>query len=86
MAMTSVGDKSRSKAGNTLLELPAVGGWGQGRHVGDDQGNRQTPPELRTAVPALPTWLIEPVWDQLAALLPEHHDTHPLGCHRPHLL
>jgi transposase len=36
-------------------------------------------------VPALPSWLIEPVWDQFAALLPEHHDTHPLGCHRPRI-
>jgi transposase len=36
-------------------------------------------------VPALPSWLIEPVWDQFTALLPERHDTHPLGCHRPRI-
>jgi hypothetical protein len=36
-------------------------------------------------VPALPSWLIEPVWDQFAALLPERRDTHPLGCHRPRI-
>jgi len=36
-------------------------------------------------VPALPSWLADPLWDQFAALLP-HRDafdpTHPLGCHR----
>jgi transposase len=36
-------------------------------------------------VPALPSWLTTPLWDQFAALLPEHgpyHPDHPLGCHR----
>jgi transposase len=36
-------------------------------------------------VPALPSWLTEPLWDQFAALLPERpefHPDHPLGCHR----
>jgi transposase len=33
-------------------------------------------------VPVLPCWITEPLWDQFAALLPEHVDTHPLGCHR----
>jgi len=36
-------------------------------------------------VPALPSWLTEPLWDQFAALLPErpvYHPDHPLGCHR----
>jgi transposase len=36
-------------------------------------------------VPALPSWLTDPLWDQFAALLPrrETYDpTHPLGCHR----
>jgi transposase len=41
--------------------------------------------DAHAAVPALPSWLIEPVWDQFAALLPERHDTHPLGCHRPRI-
>jgi transposase len=37
-------------------------------------------------VPALPSWLTEPLWHQFAALLPErpvYHPNHPLGCHRP---
>lgn len=34
-------------------------------------------------MPAVPSWIIEPVWDQFVALLPERVDTHPLGCHRP---
>ncbi|GGJ71774.1 hypothetical protein GCM10010121_097950 [Streptomyces brasiliensis] len=36
-------------------------------------------------VPALPSWLTEPLWDQFAALLPQRPEfdpTHPLGCHR----
>lgn len=36
-------------------------------------------------VPALPSPVIEPVWDQFAALLPEREVTHPLGCHRPRI-
>lgn len=47
--------------------------------------------ELRRAVitgrpvPALPSWLAEPLWDQFAAMLPQrpaYDTTHPLGCHR----
>jgi len=34
-------------------------------------------------VPALPSCILNPVWDQFAALLPQRrHDSHPLGCHR----
>jgi transposase len=36
-------------------------------------------------VPALPSWLIDPLWDQFTALLPDRDEfdpTHPLGCHR----
>lgn len=36
-------------------------------------------------MPALPSWLTEPLWDQFAALLPPrptYDPTHPLGCHR----
>jgi transposase len=33
-------------------------------------------------VPALPPYLIEPIWEQFAALLPEREVNHPLGCHR----
>src|SRR3712207_2846955 len=35
-----------------------------------------------TPVPALPPYLIEPIWQQFEALLPEHRTDHPLGCHR----
>jgi transposase len=37
-------------------------------------------------VPAIPSWLLEPLWDQFAALLPVrpvYDPAHPLGCHRP---
>jgi transposase len=36
-------------------------------------------------VPALPSSILEPLWIQFAALLPTHHDAHPLGCHRPRI-
>jgi transposase len=36
-------------------------------------------------VPALPSSILEPLWVQVAALLPTHQDTHPLGCHRPRI-
>lgn len=36
-------------------------------------------------MPALPSWLIDPIWDQCHALLPAIDDHHPLGCHRPRI-
>ena len=36
-------------------------------------------------MPALPSWLADPLWDQFAALLPPRPTyvaTHPWGCHR----
>jgi transposase len=39
-------------------------------------------------VPAIPSWLLEPLWDQFAALLPSrsvYAPAHPLGCHRPRI-
>ena len=33
-------------------------------------------------MPAVPSSIIEPVWDQFAALLPAREAPHPLGCHR----
>jgi transposase len=37
-------------------------------------------------VPVLPSWLINPLWEQFSALLPDrprYDPSHPLGCHRP---
>ena len=39
-------------------------------------------------MPAIPSWLLEPLWDQFAALLPPrpvYAPGHPLGCHRPRI-
>ena len=39
-------------------------------------------------MPAIPSWLLEPLWDQFSALLPErpvYDPAHPLGCHRPRI-
>jgi hypothetical protein len=36
-------------------------------------------------VPALPPYLIEPIFEQFAALLPEREVDHPLSCHRPRI-
>ena len=36
-------------------------------------------------MPALQPYLIEPIWQQFRALLPEQETNHPLGCHRPRI-
>mgnify|MGYP003558604596 CR=1 FL=1 len=36
-------------------------------------------------MPAVPSSLIEPIWEQFQALIPPVVDTHPLGCHRPRI-
>ena len=36
-------------------------------------------------MPALPSSVLEPLWVQIAALLPARQDPHPLGCHRPRI-
>jgi transposase len=33
-------------------------------------------------MPALEPFIIEPIWEQFSALLPEREVDHPLGCHR----
>lgn len=35
-------------------------------------------------MPAIPAY-IEPIWQQLSALLPRTEADHPLGCHRPRI-
>ena len=36
-------------------------------------------------MPALPPYLIEPIFEQFSALLPEREVDHPLGFHRPRI-
>ncbi len=36
-------------------------------------------------MPALQPYIIEPIWEQFEALLPERKTNHPLGCHRPRI-
>lgn len=36
-------------------------------------------------MPALPSSVIDPLWDQFSALLPERIMSHPWGCHRPRI-
>jgi hypothetical protein len=36
-------------------------------------------------VPALPPYLIEPIFEQFLALLPDRVVHHPLGCHKPRI-
>ncbi len=33
-------------------------------------------------MPAVPPYIIEPIWEQFSALLPKRNVDHPLGCHR----
>jgi transposase len=46
---------------------------------------RSFPTKEHTLVPALPPYIIEPIWEQFRALLPERKVEHPLGCHRPRI-
>lgn len=34
-------------------------------------------------MPAIPSCILDPIWEQVQALIPEPEDHHPLGCHRP---
>src|SRR5215218_6014728 len=43
------------------------------------------PNRRRELVPALPPYLIEPIFEQFRALLPKRKVDHPLGCHRPRI-
>lgn len=36
-------------------------------------------------MPAIKPYIIEPIWEQFRALLPEREVAHPLGCHRPRI-
>lgn len=36
-------------------------------------------------MPAVPSCIIDPIWDQFADLLPVREVDHPLGCHRPRI-
>jgi transposase len=36
-------------------------------------------------MPAVPPYIIKPVWEQFSALLPERKTDHPFGCHRPRI-
>ena len=36
-------------------------------------------------MPALPQYIIEPIWEQFRALLPKRKADHPLGCHKPRI-
>ena len=36
-------------------------------------------------MPAISPYIIEPIWEQFVALLPERKVDHPLGCHKPRI-
>jgi hypothetical protein len=36
-------------------------------------------------VPAIQPYIIEPIFEQFRALLPDREVDHPLGCHRPRI-
>jgi transposase len=52
----------------------------------DHAGSSRSYPYRRSlSVPALKPYIIEPIWEQFEALLPERKVDHPLGCHRPRI-
>jgi transposase len=48
----------------------------------DHPGSYQASQRRRVPVPALPRYIIEPIFEQFRALLPDREVDHPLGCHR----
>ena len=36
-------------------------------------------------MPALPPYIIDPIWEQFCALLPQREVKHPWGSHRPRI-
>lgn len=45
-----------------------------------------TPPSFpEMLAPSMPSCVIEPLWGQSNALIPEHLHAHPLGCHSPRI-
>jgi transposase len=49
----------------------------------DHSGSSRSYPNRRSiSVPALQPYIIEPIFEQFCALLPEREVDHPLGCHR----
>ena len=36
-------------------------------------------------MPAISPYIIDPIWEQFEALLPERNVDHPLGCHNPRI-
>src|SRR5512144_3353208 len=50
-----------------------------------DRGLSQLAIFPEVLVPAVSSSVIEPIWDQFQALLPERVVVHPLGCHRPRI-
>src|ERR671929_1768754 len=47
--------------------------------------SRSYPKKEHALMPAIPAYIIEPIWQQLSALLPRTEADHPLGCHRPRI-
>ena len=52
----------------------------------DHSGSSRSYPTRRSeSVPALPPYIIEPIWEQFCILLPEREAEHPWGSHRPRI-
>jgi hypothetical protein len=71
-----------------VLELPPIG-IGCARKVGTRcsiiRAFSKLPKSRNTLMPAIPAYIIEPIWQQLSAFLPQREADHPLGCHRPRI-
>jgi transposase len=77
----AAGEPSRHR--RQAWRLPSIPGEGiELRPVGQKLTMRPAPATAWGFVPALPPAILEPLWDQFAALLPHRDDAHPLGCHR----
>lgn len=60
-------------------------GVGAGTRSGSKDFDKKTYVPPRILVPALPSWLINPLWSKFRDLIPPVEDDHPWGCHRPRI-
>jgi hypothetical protein len=57
----------------------------QTRRLEHSERYRSFPRSRSVSLPAVPPYLIEPIFEQFTALMPERNVDHALGCYRPRI-
>jgi hypothetical protein len=71
-------------SGAILRPAPVRREWNKAGTSRDDHWLSHLRPRGGLA-PALPSFIVQPLWVQVSALLPTRQDTHSPGCHRPRI-